>query len=139
LLKSLRSDYIKLQKKVEEWVPLRVGGELSKVDFATIYKPVELQLRQIEDQLPELEAEIDFLKIQSISNDTIIQDAKDLYARWPELPFEEKRSIIETITERIVVDVDTINISLSYLPTPHLSPNAGKRQRNSKDAFRPAA
>jgi site-specific DNA recombinase len=134
LLKTVSDEYAKLSKKVEEWLALRVSGEFSKDDFAKVYRPVEEQLRQIEKQIPILEAERDFLKIQYLSNDTIIQEAKDLYTRWPELPFEEKRNIIETITEKIVVDTNTIKISLSYIPTTHPSQNPGKRQHVSRDA-----
>ena len=89
-------------------------------------------MRQLEKQMPELQAEIDFLKIQYLSSDTIIQEAKDLYNNWNKLPFEEKRSVVETITERIDIDTESINIALSYLPAPHLSLNAGNKQRNSR-------
>lgn len=119
LLKSVSSEYSKLKKRLEDQMNLRLDGELSKEDFAAFYNPAQLQLRQIEAQLPELEAEIDFLKIQYLSSDTIISEAKDLYDRWPQLPFEEKRTIIETITQSIVIDTDTINIKLSYQPTPN--------------------
>jgi len=134
LLKAMTADYEKLLKKTEQQTNLRMAGELSKEEFARFYKPTEQQLRQIEAQLPELEAEIDFLKIQYLSSDTIIQEAKDLYNNWQNLPFEEKRSIVETITEQIVIDTGTINISLSYLPTPHLSQNGGNKQHNLKDS-----
>ena len=44
------------------------------------------------------ESEIDFLKIQCVSSDEIITEAKDLYSRWPQLESEEKRKVIENIT-----------------------------------------
>ncbi len=134
LYKSTLQEYNSLKKKISELVHLRINGELQKDDFAALYRPIEEQVRQFEKQLPELEAEIDFLKIQSLSTDTVIQEAKDLYNRWPELPFDEKRSIIETITEKITIHQDSIDISLSYLPAPILSTNDGKRQRNFMDS-----
>jgi site-specific DNA recombinase len=144
LLKSISSEHNKLRKRMEELVHLRIEGEISKEDFAVFYKPIEEQVRQLENQLPEIEAEIDFLKIQSLSTETVQQEAKDLYNRWPELPFEEKRSIIEVITNKIVIHPETIDISLSYQPTPHPtentnSQNAGKRERNLTGSWlRPA-
>ncbi len=136
LLKAVNEEYERLSKDVEKWLALRVSGEFSKDDFAKVYRPAEQRLRQIEKQMPELEAEMDFLKIQYLSNDTIIQEAKDLYSRWPELPFEEKRTIIETITEKIVVNTDSINISLSYTPSHDLILNGGKKQRGIKDSLK---
>ncbi len=135
LLKSIRSEHSGLLKKLESKIDMRAAGELTKEDFATFYNPVQTQLRQMEGQIPELEAEIDFMKIQSLSTGTIIEEAKDLYTNWKGLPFDEKRSVVETITERIEIDTDTINISLSYLPTPlHFSPNGGKKQHGHMDS-----
>jgi site-specific DNA recombinase len=134
LLKSIRSEHTALLKKLEAKIDMRATGELTKEDFATFYNPVQTQLRQIDAQIPEVEAEIDFMKIQSLSTGTIIEEAKDLYTNWKALPFEEKRSVIETITERIEIDTDTINISLSYLPAPLSFQNGGKRQHGRKDS-----
>lgn len=116
LLTSITANMQKLRKRLEIQLNLRVDGELTKEDFQAFYKPIQEQLRQFEQQIPELEAEIDFLKIQQLSSETIIEEAKDLYANWINLPLSEKRSIVETITERIEIDNGSINISLSYLP-----------------------
>jgi site-specific DNA recombinase len=113
---------------------LRVDGEISKEEFAKFYSPSQLQLRQLEQQIPELEAEIDFMKIQFVSSDIVIQDAVQLYTNWNKLPYEEKRTIVESITDKIVIDQDTIDIALSYLPTPLLQPNGVKREHNLKDS-----
>ncbi|MCW3094142.1 MAG: hin 2 [Ferruginibacter sp.] len=134
LLKAISSEYDKLLKRTEQQTNLRIDGELSKEEFAKFYKPTEQRLRQIESQIPELQAEIDFLKIQYLSSDTVIQEAKDLYNNWHNLPFDEKRSIVETITEQIVIDTGTINIALAYLPTPTPSLNGGNKQRNLTDS-----
>lgn len=135
LLKAISSEYEKLLKKTEKQMNLRIEGELSKEEFALFYKPTEQRLRQIEAQIPEVEAEIDFLKIQYLSSDTVIQEAKDLYNNWNNLPFEEKRSVVETITEKLIINTDTIDISLSYLPTPLFSPNAGNKERNFRGSY----
>jgi site-specific DNA recombinase len=134
LLKTIQGEYDKLVKRTEQQMNLRIDGELSKEDFAKFYKPVEQQLRQLEQQLPALQAEVDFLKIQYLSSDTVIQEAKDLYTNWNNLPYEEKRGIVETITERIEIHQDTINISLAYDPTPSFSQNGGNRSRNFMDS-----
>lgn len=136
LLKAIRTEYTALQKKLELHIDMRGSGELSKDDFAVFYKPVELRLRQIEAEIPELEAGIDFVKIHALSTSTVIEEAKDLYTNWKTLPFEEQRSIVETITERIEIHTDTINLALSYLPTPLLlSPNGGNKQHVSIPAL----
>ncbi len=120
-LKTFISEHEKLKRKVQSQLELYSEGLLSKSDFTAFYAPLKEQLSQIEYQLPILEAELDFLKIQQISSDTVLDDVQSIYSNWSTLPFDEKRSVIETITERIEIDTDSINISLSYLPSSHLS------------------
>lgn len=120
-LKSFNSEYEKLKKKVQSQLELYSEGVLSKTDFTAFYTPLKEQLSQMEDQLPVLEAELDFLKIQQISSDSTLDEVKSIYYNWKTLPFDEKRSIIETITERIEIDTNSINLSLAYLPNPQLS------------------
>lgn len=135
LLKTVQTEYDKLLKQAEKQTTLRIEGELSKEEFATFYRPVQERLRQIEAQLPELEAEIDFLKIQSLSTDVVIQEATDLYQNWPTMPMEEKRSIVETITDKLIINEDSINISLAYLPPAPSFQNAGNSSRNLTDSY----
>lgn len=78
---------------------------------------MEDRLQQIEDQLPELQAELDFLKIQFLSSDRILTEARGLYSRWPQLTRDEKRNIVENVTEKITIGKDEVTINLCYLPS----------------------
>jgi site-specific DNA recombinase len=126
LLAKVSKEAEVLSKTIENLVNLRINGELDKERFAVQYRPAEDRLKLLENQLPELQAEVDFLKIQYASSDVILTDARNLYDRWPDLSFEEKRTIVETITEKITVGAEDISIKLSYLPT--FSENTGKSQ-----------
>ncbi|MGV3598066.1 MAG: recombinase family protein [Bacteroidota bacterium] len=130
LLKTITEKVSQLRKRMDELVTMRLNHEMSPENFKVHYKPLEEQVAQMENQIPELMAEIDFLKINHQSSDVVLQGARDLYQRWPTLPFEEKRSIVETITEKIVVDSEDIHLSLSYLPTTHPFQNAGKNPQS---------
>lgn len=135
LFENAKTELAKLRNEAKELVALRLAGELTKETLAPLIKPVEERITQLDATLPELEAEIDFLKIQYLSSETVLQGAKDLYHNWPGLPFEEKRSIVEMITNKITVGKSDIHIDLSYLPSPHtLAPslNGGKRHRNQR-------
>jgi site-specific DNA recombinase len=134
LLKSVQDEMAIHRRKIKEYVEMRVNKELTPDRFKEVYQPLEERLGQLEKQLPELEAEIDFLKIQYVSSDVVLKEAKDLYERWPQLPFEEKRSIVEMITDHIIIDKQDINIKLSYLPQTPSYLNDGKKQRNFTDS-----
>lgn len=117
LLNLQKSEAQKLKKRMDDLVNLRLDGEMSKESFAEHYRPMEERLAQIMEGLPELEAEVDFLKIQHLSSETVLDEAKNLYNSWPTLPLEEKRTIVEIITEKIIIGKEDISFSLSYLPT----------------------
>ncbi len=116
LLEVLEIEEKKVKKKMDDFVTLRLEGDMSKEIFPIHYKPLKERCLQIQAQLTEIEAEIDFLKIQTISNETIQEDAKTLYDQWEKLPFEEMRTIVETITGRIIIDKEDISLKLSYIP-----------------------
>ena len=46
----------------------------------------------------------------------MVVGAQGLYTRWPDLPFEERRRVVETIVERIVVGSGEVEINLFYAP-----------------------
>ena len=125
LLQLLTNESGKLRKEMNELVQMRVQREMTPENFAMHYKPKEDRLTQIDNQMPELQAEVDFLKIQYLSSDMVLREAKDLYDRWLTLTFEEKRTIVEIITDRITIGENDIAFSLAYLPA---SLNVGKRQ-----------
>lgn len=117
LLKTITKDAEKLSKKMTELVNMRIGGELTKEAFLKHHQPLEEQVEQLTQQIPKLQAEIDVLKVHSLSSDQIVEGAKDLYNRWPLLDYDQKRTVIEVITESITVGKEDIRIKLSYLPS----------------------
>lgn len=116
LLKAVTDEEDKIRQEMAKVYKLYVSDEISPKGFGDCYRPLEERLSQVGERIPELQAEIDFLKIQHLSSDQMFHDARDLYTRWPDLSKEEKRGIIEHITEQIVVTDDEVTITLAYLP-----------------------
>ncbi len=127
LLKALDEEERKIKGEMDKTYRLYLDDKITGDGFGTRYKPMEERLKQIQDQIPELQGEIDFLKIQYLSGDQILNEAKDLYSRWPALDSNEKRKIIENITDRITVGTDDITINLCYLPTSPKTMASGQR------------
>lgn len=134
LLSHATAEATKIGKRMSDLVNLRLDGDLSKESFQKEHNPLEERYAQLQEQLPTLEAEVDFLRIQSLSADVVLDDARNLADRWPVLEFDEKRSIVEVITEGITVGKSDIHIALAYLPGPLLSQNSGKRQHGDRDS-----
>ena len=117
LLGTLQQEQQKIQREIDKTYQLYYDDKIDKEGFGIKYEPLNERNKQVEEQIPQLQAGIDFLKIQYASSDEILHETKDLYSRWPQLNHEEKRKVIECITEKITVGKDDIAIDLSYLPS----------------------
>ncbi len=132
LLTSLLNEQTKAKQEMDRLVRLYLDGEMPKEGFGNHYNPYFERYNQIGEKIPELQAEIDFLKIQLVSSDEILHETKDLYDRWTIFTPEEKRRIIETITEKILIGQNEISIQLQYVPARDKLMTEG--QRNLKDS-----
>jgi site-specific DNA recombinase len=117
LLASMEAERAKLTTEAEKLYQLYLADELSKESFGKRHRPIEERLTQLGEEVPRLQGEIDFLRINYLSSADVISEAQDLYSRWPSLPFDEKRRVIENITEKIVVGDGDISLELCYLPS----------------------
>lgn len=117
LLQTLEGEQKNNAREMDRLYRLYMDDGISKDAFAGKYRSLEERQKQIDEELPALQAELDLMKIYYLGSEEIITEAKDLYSRWPSLDHDEKRHIVESITERIVVGKDDIDISLNYLPS----------------------
>jgi site-specific DNA recombinase len=118
LLDVLSSEEGRLKEDMDKTYRLYLDDKLSADGFGERYRPLEERARQLKDEIPRLQAEIDFTAIQHLSSREVVSEARDLYARWGELPFDERRMIVEAIVDRITVGKDEVEINLAYLPSP---------------------
>lgn len=127
LLAALETELGSVKSEMDKVYKLYVSDQISPDGFGRSYKPLEQRFKALEDEIPRLQAELDFLRIQNLSRDEIVSEAQDLYGRWADLIPEEKRQIVENVVERVTVGKGTVSIDLAY--TPSASEIAAKRQR----------
>ena len=116
LLNVLEAERRKLMGEIDKLHDLYQSGMIDKHGFGAKYHPSADRYRQLDDEIPAAQAELDILKISRLSEEEIFRGAKDLSDRWPTLPDGEKRQIIEAITEKIIVGKDEVEINLYYAP-----------------------
>ncbi len=119
LLTKLEQDRAKLERQKEKVSQAYYADEISVKTFGAELRPIEERLEAVKGQIPDLQGEIDFLKIKSLSSDEVFSQAQSLYTNWPNLVFDEKRRIVEGITDKISIGNDEVNLSLAYMPSPH--------------------
>ncbi|HEX4960636.1 MAG TPA: recombinase family protein [Thermoanaerobaculia bacterium] len=139
LVESLERERAKVQAEMDRLYDLYMEEGMSSDGFGKRYRPLEERERQVAEELPHLQGEIDFLTIQYHSRDEILSESQSLSDRWPELPFEERRAVVEALVERITVAKDEITIDLLYHPQPPPLEIVSKGSRINTDSSPPAA
>jgi hypothetical protein len=96
-----------------------LDGAVSVEGFKELYVPAEERLKQLNEEQIRMQALVDVSRVNKLSAETVLREARELQDHWPELPNDEKRKIVESIIESIVVDKESkeIEITLSCLPT----------------------
>ena len=74
-------------------------------------------MKQLNAELPKLEAEVAFLKVNKLSADDVLHEASSQYEKWPSMRPADKRAIVETIIEKVTIGDGEIDITFSYLPS----------------------
>jgi hypothetical protein len=117
----------KVRTEMRKVYDLYQADQITPDGFGKLYKPLEEQERGLAERLPKLQGEIDALEMRQLSADEVFAEATNLHRLWPKFSTEEKRKIVESITERITVAGDQIDITFWSAPS---SEELTKRQRN---------
>ena len=117
LLDAHQRELQKVRDEMKQTHRLYVEGHITPQGFGDFYKPAEERLNQLASELPRLQAEVDFLKVNKLSADDILHEAGTLYDRWPKIPSDDKRKIVECLVEKIVIGDGEIDITLSHIPS----------------------
>ncbi|MDB6019605.1 MAG: Site-specific recombinase [Pedosphaera sp.] len=117
LLASHEREVQKVRDEMTRTHRLYLDGQITPQGFGQFYKPAEERLNQLGAELPKLQAEVDFLKVNRLSAEDILHEANTLYGRWPSLTLDDKRKIAESLVEKIVIGENEIDITFSYLPS----------------------
>ena len=116
-LKAHEREIQKVRDEMTRTHRLYLEGGVTIQGFKDFYMPAEERLNQLTAELPKLQAEVDFLKVDTLSADDILHEANGLYARWPTMALDDRRKIAEALVEKIVIGDNEIDITFSYLPT----------------------
>jgi site-specific DNA recombinase len=60
---------------------------------------------------------VDFLKVNKLSADDIVRESTNLHERWPSMPLDDRRRIVEALIEKIVIGEGEIDITYSCAPS----------------------
>lgn len=129
----------RIKAEMDKLLDLYVSGEISKTGFGGRFQPLEDRHRDLGEKVPELQGDLDFLRIRLASAEQVAGDARDLYARWDALAWEERRAIVEAVTEKITIGADSVDLSLCYLPRSSQNVADGDRTLTDSSPRRPGS
>jgi len=116
LLVVLEKEKASVKKEMRKYFELYSSGHITAESFGEGHKPLETRLAALEAEIPQRQAAIDFLTIENLSTAHVMEETKDLSARWSSLSPQQKQQLIETITDSIVIDDEEVAINFHYLP-----------------------
>jgi site-specific DNA recombinase len=120
-LAALQRQIQKVREEMKQTHQLFLDGQITPQGFGEFYKPAEERLNQLLGGLPKLEADVNRLKVNQISVEEVVHEARTLYKEWPKMDTDRKRTIVEMVFEKIEVGEQDgkgkIAITYSGLPT----------------------
>ena len=128
----LTMERVKVKADMDKLVELHLQGQIPSAGFKGYYDPLDTRLKQIDLTLAELDGQMDFLKVQLLNGEYILGNAENLYEKWPTYTRDEKRKVIEDLTDSIHIGNDEITIK--FYNAPDLLQNEQNSQHNLKDS-----
>ena len=115
-LKALSQQHKKTVSNMEKYEQMLLDDSIEKGRFKELHAPLYNQSQALSQSIEELKAEIELLRNADFSAKKVLSAGKDLSESWNSLSKENKRNLVESITEEIEVSEDSIDISFTYLP-----------------------
>jgi site-specific DNA recombinase len=116
-LETHKREIQKTREQMHQTHQLYLNKQISGDGFRDLYAPAEERLKQLQTELPKLEAEVNFLQVKKLSADDVLDEANSINERWPKMALETKRNIAESLVEKIVIGEKDMHISFAYTPS----------------------
>lgn len=126
----------KVRAEMRKIYELYQSDKITPDGFGDLYRPLEDRQRALAAELPKLQGEVDALEIRQVSATQVVSEATQLQRIWPKFTPEERRRIVESITEKITIARDGIEITFY---DSGYSEELTKSQRNLSGSWRPRA
>ncbi len=113
LFEETMNEKVLLEKRIQKYMAMRMDNEITREKFIDNLHPLNAQLSNLEGFLQKLRTGIDSEVLKIRSREEQVNEAQLLVKYWPTMTFERKRTIIETITKRVVISEKSIKVEFS--------------------------
>jgi site-specific DNA recombinase len=116
LIEAGQAEIARIEVEDERLYQLYLADKLSQDDFGRRHKPLSERRKQLEEELPRLQAQLDVMRISNSADTAAVAEASDLARSWDQFTPDKKRQLVESITDAIVIGKEEITIDLLRLP-----------------------
>lgn len=116
LVKAAEAELERIRTDDDRVYQLYTADRISADEFSRRHDPLEVRRLQLEAELPRLQADLDVIRIGITAGTAALSEASDLATHWDAFGPEEKRRLVETITDKIVIGKDEVIVNLLFLP-----------------------
>ena len=78
---TLKAERDATQKKIDRLYDDYGAERLTGDQFNRLFQPLDTRIKQLDEELPKVEAKVTVLKVDHLSSDRILTESKDLYDR----------------------------------------------------------
>ncbi len=115
-LEILRKEFKSINQKIDMLFELYGEGRIVKDLFTSRVEPLSVRRELVDNEIPRLQAEIDFYKTEQISREYVIDRIKSLSSIWNDLSYGAKQELLSELIEKIDVGDDCLNFVLRNVP-----------------------
>ena len=116
-LKILKDEQVKVGNQSQKFLDLYMNDEITREGFGRSNRSLDKRLNELENSIPQLEAEISLMKSQIMDEAELHHSSYNLYERWSGFNEEDKISIIKNLTDKITVNKNEVEIKLHFIPS----------------------
>jgi site-specific DNA recombinase len=92
-------------------------GQMPESRYHIVCEPHEARLRQIEEELPEVQSVVRLLRLVAITPESVLKDTNRLAERWQNSSFGERRAFLESWQVSVNLDeAERLRIELQHFP-----------------------
>lgn len=118
-----------LKREMSKFERLYAAGEFSLERFAEVHGPLEASRESLSEEIASLRSSIKRRKA-SVDGSEESLDFQTLVDEWPSLPLEDKRTIVSSLLDRIVIGDGEIEFCYAFPETSEeISKDAGVSQQ----------
>ncbi|MFA5794969.1 MAG: recombinase family protein [Candidatus Brocadiia bacterium] len=115
-IKSLKKSLGEIDQKIDSLIELWEKKSLSHTTFKERITPLEIRKEQIAKELPRLEGELVYHKIEHTGKQFVLDRVKTFTELFPKLDTTQKKILVDNILEKVVINKDQIQFMFYHLP-----------------------